>query len=293
MSCESAALWYSVMNRIDAAIKKAKEERRLAFIGLSPVDPDSMEHTRAIADMLVSSGVDILMMHIPNAIPWMEGSVLQKAARAPRNAGVTRQDIFRFLKELRRDYPNLPILDMTLYDTAMTLGQVEFIRLSEEADVDGFDLPNYPLHSTGDKFGFFRYCEESGRRLILDVSYEVATSEKGTKEYELLSDIAEKARGFAFVMNAPGGKSGSNEKLTDKQLADAVTRVKSIMKQEGNDCSISIVCGISNAEDLAKIKRSGAESFMIGSAYIKYILEKKPFEYVSNYIKGIRNMCAY
>ena len=78
-------------NRIDKAIARAQAEGRVAFIGLVPIDPDSMERTRAVADMMIASGVDIVMVHIPNWMPWMEGGVLQLAARAPRNARVTRE----------------------------------------------------------------------------------------------------------------------------------------------------------------------------------------------------------
>ena len=56
---------------------------------------------------------------------------------------------------------------------------------------------------------------------------------------------------------------------------------------------MSIVCGISSREDVEKVKRSGAASFMIGSAYVKYLQEGRPLEEVSQYLKGIRAMCAY
>jgi tryptophan synthase alpha subunit len=282
-----------VNNRIEATIKKAQSEGRVAFIGLVPIAPYSMLKTRETADMMIASGVDIVMVHIPNWIPWMEGGVLQRAAMEPRNSGVTRESIFSFIKELRDAYPEVPLIDMTLYDTVMTMGQEKFLELSEKAGVDGFDLPNYPLISTNDKFGFYEKCIESDKHLILAISYDVAIAEEGTEEYRVLCEMARKARGFAFIMNAPGGQSGSNVKLTDEQLSAAVTRVKSIMRQQGNECYISIVCGISGRDDIEKVKRSGAECFMIGSAYVKSLQDGKSKEEVSAYLKDIRAMCDY
>ena len=94
-------------------------------------------------------------------------------------------------------------------------------------------------------------------------------------------------------MKGPGGQSGSDVKLTDEQLREAVSRVKNMMEQQGNiDCSVSIVCGISGEEDIRKVKRSGADSFMIGSAYIRFLQEGRPLEEVSEYLKGIRRMCV-
>jgi tryptophan synthase alpha chain len=281
-------------NRIEKTIEKAQGEGRVAFIGLVPIDPNSMARSREIADMMVTAGVDIVMIHIPNWMPWMEGDVLQRAAKAPRNAGVSRENIFSFIKELRAAYPDLPLINMTLYDTAVTMGQEKFLKLSADADIDGFDLPNYPLISTNDKFKFYRNCLESRRHLILAISYELATAEKSTKEYRMLCEMVRKARGFAFIMNAPGGQSGSNVKLSDGQLRAAVQRVKEVMKeQQGNDCYISIVCGISEKDDIDKVKRSGAECFMIGSAYIKSLQDGKPLDEVSAYLKDIRSMCSY
>lgn len=281
-------------NRINLAIAKAKSEHRLAFIGLLPIMAESFEKTMEVADMIIASGVDIAMVHLPNWFPWMEGGTLQVAARKPRNAGVKREDMFRFIKALREKYPDLPILDMSLYDTALTMGQERFLELSEAAEVDGYDLPDYPLFQTNDRFGLYKWCIEHERHLILDVSYEEAIAEEGTIEYELLDETCEKARGFMFVMNAPGGKSGSNEKLSDDQLAAAVKRVKDKLAEKGNtETTVSVVCGISSGEDLEKIKYAKAESFMIGSAYIKMILEGKPLEEVSEYIKGISEMCRY
>jgi tryptophan synthase alpha subunit len=282
-----------VNNRIEATIKKAQSEGRVAFIGLVPIAPYSMLKTRETADMMIASGVDIVMVHIPNWIPWMEGGVLQRAAMEPRNSGVTRESIFSFIKELRDAYPEVPLIDMTLYDTVMTMGQEKFLELSEKAGVDGFDLPNYPLISTNDKFGFYEKCIESDKHLILAISYDVAIAEEDTEEYRVLCEMARKARGFAFIMNAPGGQSGSNVKLTDEQLSAAVTRVKSIMRQQGNECYISIVCGISGRDDIEKVKRSGAECFMIGSAYVKSLQDGKSKEEVSVYLKDIRAMCDY
>ena len=281
-------------NRINEAIAKAKSQRRLAFIGLLPIIDESFEKTMEVADMIISSGVDIAMVHLPNWFPWMEGATLQVAARKPRNAGVKREDMFRFIKALREKYPDLPILDMSLYDTALTMGQDKFIALSEAADVDGYDLPDYPLFQTNDRFGFYKWCIENNRHLILDVSYEEAIAKEGTIEYELLDETCEKARGFMFVMNAPGGKSGSHEKLSDEQLVSAVERVRNKLKEKGNsDTTVSVVCGISSGEDLERVKKAKAESFMIGSAYIKMILEGRPLQGVSEYIRSISEMCSY
>ena len=81
-------------------------------------------------------------------------------------------------------------------------------------------------------------------------------------------------------------------KLSQEELNAAVARVKEIMARVGNDqCTISIVCGISSAEDVAKVRASGAESFMIGSAYVKALQDGQPLDQVSEYLKGVRAMC--
>lgn len=276
------------MNRIDATLQRLSQRGETAFIGLAPISPRSMEESIATGRMLVDAGVDILMFHMPNWMPWMEGTVLQTAAKLPRQAGVSRRDMFSFAGAMRKLYPELPLIAMTLYDTAMTMGVDEFLRLSEEADIDGFDLPNYPLSYLGDAPGFYRRTLEMERHLILAISYELATAAEGTREYELLCEMIENSRGFAFVMNAPGGQSGSSVKLSEAELAAAVGRVQSLFKKAGNPSAVAVVCGISGPEDIRKVRKAGAESFMIGSAYIKDLLEGKSLEEVAGYIRGIK-----
>lgn len=280
-------------NRIEETIKKAQDQGKVAFIGLVPIDPDSMDNSMEIVDRMISSGVDILMVHIPNWFPWMEGAVLQKAAQIPRNAGVTRDNVFEFIKTVRIKYPEIPIINMTLYETIMTMGQDRYLKLSKVADVDGHDIPNYPLFYTDDKMGFYKECLERNQHLILAISYELAVSEEGSDEYILLRKMIGAAKGFVFVMNAPGGQSGSDAKLTDQQLTMAVGRVKDLLKEQGNDCYVSIVCGISSSEDIEKVKVSGAHCFMIGSAYIKSLQEGQTLDEISDYLEGVSEMCKY
>lgn len=276
------------MNRIDVTLRTLSQRGESAFIGLAPMSPNSMEESIEIGKMLVESGVDILMLHLPNFMPWMEGTVLQTAARLPRNAGVTRHKVFELAGEMRKLYPDLPLIIMSLFDTVMTMGMDEFFRLSDEMDIDGFDLPNYPLSYLGDAPGFYSRALAVERHLILAISYELAMSREGTREYELLTEIIENSRGFSFVMNAPGGQSGSSNKLTGEQLTKAVQRTQGLLRQVNNPSAIAVVCGISEPDDIAKVRASGAESFMIGSAYIKSLLEGSSLDSVSNYIRSIK-----
>lgn len=279
-------------NRINESISLAEKGHRLAFIGLVPIDPSGIQRSREIAHMMVESGVDIVMIHIPNWMPWMEGSVLQKAAQNARFAGISREEIFRLIALLRKDYPDLPLIDMTLFDTALTMGQERFWNLSERADVDGFDLPDYPLLSATDKYGLYKKCVESNRHLILDCSYEMATAPEHSRERIMFNEVSEKARGFMFVMNAPGGKSGAGTSLTQDELTTAVSNAKrSLALHRNEQCTVSVVCGISSRSDVKRVKKSGASSFMIGSAYVKMIQEGESLESVSKYLKSIREEC--
>lgn len=278
------------MNRIDATFERLAQKDELAFIGLAPLSPHSMDDSIQTACMLVDAGVDILMFHMPNWMPWMEGTVLQRAAKLPREAGVTRHQMFSFAGEMRRRYPHLPLVAMTLYDTALTMGTEEFLRMAQQADIDGFDLPNYPLSYLADAPGFYARTLEMEKHLILAISHALATARAGTREYTLLLEMVQNSRGFSFVMNAPGGQSGSSVKLSGEQLTDAVQRVQHLLRQAGNPSRIAVVCGIQNESDIQKVRASGAESFMIGSAYIKSLMEGKSLGEVAAYIRHIKSL---
>ena len=46
------------INRINKTIERARQEGRVAFIGLVPIDPQSMRKSREIADMMIASELD-------------------------------------------------------------------------------------------------------------------------------------------------------------------------------------------------------------------------------------------
>ena len=43
-------------NRINKTIADAQKDGRVAFIGLVPIEPDGMEHSHEIVDVMVKSG---------------------------------------------------------------------------------------------------------------------------------------------------------------------------------------------------------------------------------------------
>ena len=276
------------MNRIDKTFKNLKKSKEIAFIGLVPASLPPFTSSIELADTMIESGTNILMVHLPNFIPWMEGPVLQKAAKKPRLNGIKREHVFELASVLRKKYPYLPLLIMTLYDSVFTIGQDKFMELSLKADVDGFDIPNYPIYHNNDELGFYEKAKENNLHCIIPVSHEVATSKEGSREYDMLLKIVKNAGGFLFVMNAPGGKSGSKDTLSTEDLKGAVDRVKTLLEKENNTCTISVVCGISSPKDVKKVVAAGAHSFMIGSAYVKKLQMGESLESIGKYIKSIK-----
>ncbi|MCK4255859.1 tryptophan synthase subunit alpha [candidate division WOR-3 bacterium] len=275
-------------NRIDITFKRLKENNEVGFIGLVPASLPPFTESIELAKTMVEAGTNILMVHLPNFIPWMEGPVLQKAARKPRWEGLKREQVFEFSTVLREKYPELPLLIMTLYDSVFTMGQDRFLELSMEAGVDGFDIPNYPISYSNDELNFYRKAKENGIYCIIPISYEVATAAEETKEYQMLLKIVKNAGGFLFVMNAPGGKSGSKDKLSTAELKGAIERIKGLLQESGNPCTVSVVVGISTPDDVKKVVKAGAESFMIGSAYIKKLQNGESLKGIGSYISDIK-----
>lgn len=275
-----------MINRIDAAFKQLQARKESGFIGLLPASLPPFTESLKLAEVMIEAGTDILMVHLPNFIPWMEGPVLQRAARKPRWEGLLREQVFELAGILRQKYPKLPLLIMTLYDSVFTMGQEKFIQLSNEAGIDGFDIPNYPYNN--DELGFYKLARENNLHCIIPVSYEVATAEEGTIEYEMLMKIVDKAGGFLFVMNAPGGKSGSDDLLTAEELKGAIDRVRGLLRARDNSCTVSVVCGISTPDDARRVVKAGADSFMIGSAYVKMLQNGAGLDEIGRYIASIK-----
>lgn len=253
------------MSKIKEAFKNGK-----AFIAFITCGDPDLETTAAAIREAVKNGADLIELGIPFSDPTAEGPVIQGANIRALNGGVTTDDIFAFVKELRRDV-TVPLVFMTYANVVFSYGIERFLTNCKESGIDGMILPDVPYE---EKEEFQPLCERFG---IDFVSLIAPTSENR------IAMIAKEAEGFIYVVSSLG-VTGMRSEIT----TDLPSIIKVIRDNTSVPCAIGF--GISTPE---QAKRMGeiSDGAIVGSAIIK-ILEKYGKDapkYVGEYVKSMKD----
>src|SRR4051795_1309657 len=116
------------MSRIQQAFARARSENRAAFVAyVCAGDPDfntSLEVCRA----LLTNGVDVLELGVPFSDPLADGLTNQLAAQRSLEGGMTAKRVFEFVRRLREEFPEVPIVFYTYYNLAFSNGVDDYVR---------------------------------------------------------------------------------------------------------------------------------------------------------------------
>ena len=252
------------MSRIKEAFENGK-----AFIAFVTCGDPDLETTGAVVREMVKNGADLIELGIPFSDPTAEGPVIQGANLRALNGGVTTDQIFEFVKELRRDV-SVPMVFMTYANVVFSYGAERFISICREIGMDGLILPDLPYE---EKEEFQPICRRFGLELI---SLIAPTSENR------IARIAGEAEGFVYLVSSLGVTGVRSEIKTDlASIVEAIRRNTEI------PCAIGF--GISTPEQAARM--SGlADGVIVGSAIVRLIEKygRQAPEHVGRYVKEMK-----
>lgn len=92
----------------------------------------------------VANGADLIELDIPFSDPTAEGPVIQGANIRALAGGVTTDQIFDLVRDLRRDV-TIPLVFMTYANVVFSYGAEKFIATCREIGIDGLILPDLPF----------------------------------------------------------------------------------------------------------------------------------------------------
>ena len=253
------------MSRIKEAFENGK-----AFIAFVTCGDPDLETTGAVVREMVKNGADLIELGIPFSDPTAEGPVIQGANLRALNGGVTTDQIFEFVKELRRDV-SVPMVFMTYANVVFSYGVERFISTCRKIGMDGLILPDLPYE---EKEEFQPICRRFGLELI---SLIAPTSENR------IAMIAGEAEGFVYLVSSLGVTGVRSEIKTDlTSIVEAIRR--------NTDIPCAIGFGISTPEQPARM--SGlADGVIVGSAIVRLIEKygRQAPEYVGRYVKEMKD----
>lgn len=252
------------MSRIKTAFENGK-----AFIAFVTCGDPDLSTTDAVIRAAVENGADLIELGIPFSDPTAEGPVIQGANVRALRGGITTDQIFALVMELRQDI-KVPMVFMTYANVVFSYGARKFLSTCKEVGIDGLILPDLPFE---EKEEFLPVCHENGVDLI---SLVAPTSENR------IAMIAREAEGFLYLVSSLGVTGMRNEITTD--LASIV---KVIRQNTNIPCAIGF--GISTPEQ-AKKMADLSDGAIVGSAIIKIVEQygKEAPKYVGEYVKSMK-----
>lgn len=232
-------------------------------------DPD-LETTGAAIRAMAENGADLIELGIPFSDPTAEGVVIQGANLRALRGGVTTDQIFDFVRALRKDV-KIPFVFMTYANVVFSYGADAFISACAELGIDGLILPDLPYE---EKDEFLPTCRKYGVDLISMIAPTSA---------DRIAMIAKEAEGFLYIVSSLGVTGTRSEIKTD--LASIVEAVRRNTK---TPCAIGF--GISTPEQAHKMAAL-ADGAIVGSAIIKLLERygKDAPDKIGAYVKSMKD----
>lgn len=249
-------------------IRTAFENQKAFIPFITCGDPD-LETTGKVVRAAVEAGADLIELGIPFSDPTAEGPVIQGANIRALSGGVTTDQIFDFVRTLRKDV-KIPLVFMTYANVVFSYDAEKFISSCAEVGIDGIILPDLPFEEKGE---FAPICRKYGVDLI---SLIAPTSD------QRIAMIAKEAEGFLYIVSSLGVTGTRSEITTDLSAIVKVVR-------ENTDIPCAIGFGISTPEQ-AKQMAALSDGAIVGSAIIK-LIEKhgaNAAEAVGEYVRKMK-----
>lgn len=249
-------------------IKKAFENGKAFIAFITCGDPD-LETTAAAVRAAAENGADLIELGIPFSDPTAEGPVIQGANLRALSGGITTDQVFSFVKELRHDV-KIPMVFMTYANVVFSYGAERFIAACKEVEIDGLILPDLPFE---EKEEFLPFCHKYDVDLVSLIS---PTSENR------IAMIAREAEGFLYIVSSLGVTGMRREIKTD---LSSIVRV--VRENTGIPCAIGF--GISTPEQ-AKKMADISDGAIVGSAIIRLLEQyrKDAPKYIGEYVKTMK-----
>lgn len=253
------------MSKIKEAFANGK-----AFIPFITCGDPDLAATKKIVRSMAANGADLIELGIPFSDPTAEGPVIQGANLRALSGGVTTDQIFDMVKELRQDL-TVPMVFMTYANVVFSYSAEKFISTCAGIGIDGLILPDLPFEEKGE---FSEICKKYSIDLI---SLIAPTSENR------VAMIAREAEGFIYIVSSLGVTGVRSEINTD-----IASLVKLVRENTSVPCAVGF--GISTPEQAARMAGI-SDGAIVGSAIIRLIEKygKDAAEPVGEYVKSMKD----
>ena len=252
------------MSRIQAAFQGRK-----AFIAFITCGDPDLETTKAAVKAAAANGADLIELGIPFSDPTAEGPVIQAANMRALQNGITTDQIFAFVHDLRKEV-NVPLVFMTYANVVFSYGTARFCARCADCGIDGIILPDVPFEEKGE---FEPYCRAQNIDLI---SMIAPTSG------ERIAAIASEASGFLYVVSSMG-VTGMRKHID----TDLTAMIQTVRAHTDIPCAIGF--GIYDQTHDAAMA-SIADGAIVGSAIVRLLSQhgKQAPQAIGTFVRAMK-----
>lgn len=247
-------------------LEKAFQEKKV-FIAYLTVGAPSLEVTEKAALALEKGGVDILELGIPFSDPIADGPIIQSASTQALKNKTTPQDVLKVVQAIRKK-SDIPLVLMSYYNPLLKGGKA-YLEKAKKAGVDGFIVVDLPLEEAD----FYLKCMRS---LKLDTIFLITPNTNPLR----LEQIAKHSTGFIYYA-CQKGTTGLRDKLP-KDVTQKIEEIKSITEKP-----VAVGFGIKDQKDAKEVLKK-ADAFIVGSAFMKHLQEKKSLKALTDLAKKMK-----
>jgi tryptophan synthase alpha chain len=241
------------MSGITETFNILKDKDEGALIGyLTLGDPDLNSSKNLLT--CLSKNVDILEIGIPFSDPIADGPTIQAAMDRALASGISTDDAFKAVMDLRERGLELPLVFMTYFNIVLQYGEERFVRRCRETGVDGLLVSDLPVEESEKTV---QLCRKYGVEPIFLIA--------PTTSSERVKKIMAKAGGFVYLISLLGVTG--ERKIVGKRTLEVVDRA---LKFTGL-VPLVVGFGISKKEHVRAIMKAGARGVVVGSAFVNLV----------------------
>ena len=210
--------------------------------------PD-LEFTVDLALSLAESGVDTLELGIPFSDPVADGPVIEKASLLSLQNGFKLDHLFSASRQIA---PKIDTLWMGYFNPFYHKGIDLFIDKAKKSGVNGFIIPDLPLEEARP---YKKMMQENDLALIDFVA--------PTDSAERIAQLVDSADKFIYLV-AYAGITGAGKSESLERVIEDIRKVT----------QTPVYVGFGVDENTAKEKAQGVDGVIVGSSFIKILLDK-------------------
>ena len=256
------------MSLLSEKFELARSESRALLIGFLPAGFPTLERSISAIRAMIEGGVDVIEVGLPYSDPVMDGPVIQQASEAALANGFSTKDIFKVVAE-----SSVPTLVMSYWNPIERFGVDRFAEELRRAGGEGVITPDLTIEES-------ESWNSATDRESLHRIYVVAPSTSD----ERLSKVTSSCSGFIYAASLMGVTGARTNISSAAQLL--VERIKKV-----SNTPVSVGLGVSNGDQAREIAQF-ADGVIVGSAFIKLILESKSESEANSKVKALATELA-